>query len=203
LNNVEIILGAISTHLQSNRFILGIDGLSRSGKTTLALALRKELECSGIETSLIHMDDHIVERHRRYGTGFMEWREYYFLQWDVAFLRVQLYNKLRSCDDIRLLFYDDATDACTFMRIPLPRQGVVIVEGVFLQRAEWRDFFDYTIYLDCPRETRFARENKATRAKIEKFKNRYWRAEDYYLSSVRPEESSDLVLMTSSQDCEF
>jgi uridine kinase len=199
LSNVEIILRAISAQLQPNRFILGIDGLSRSGKTTLALALQKELECRGIEISLIHIDDHIVERQRRYGTGFEEWREYYFLQWDIAFLREQLFNKLRSCDDVYLPFYDDATDTCTLKCIPLPGRGVVIVEGVFLQRAEWRDFFDYTIYLDCSRESRLARENETTRAKLDKFENRYWKAEENYLNCVRPMESSDLVLKTNSQ----
>jgi uridine kinase len=191
---VGAILKAMPIHYKSSRFILGIDGLSRSGKTTVALELQAELLRTGTKVSLIHMDDHIVERHRRYKTGYDEWHEHYFLQWDVAFLREQLFNKLRLCDEICLPYYNDATDACTFKRIPLPGQGVVIVEGVFLQRAEWRDFFNYTIYLDCSRESRLARENEATRAKFDKIKNRYWKAEDYYLNFVRPMESSNLVL---------
>jgi uridine kinase len=63
----------------------------------------------------------------------------------------------------------------------IPNDCVVIIEGVFLQRKEWREFFDYIVYLDCPRETRFLREGEIVKGNIEKFRNRYWKAEDYYL----------------------
>ncbi|HWJ77174.1 MAG TPA: hypothetical protein VNR61_03740, partial [Niallia sp.] len=62
-----------------------------------------------------------------------------------------------------------------------------------LQRMEWRSFFDFMIYLDCSREKRFARESLETQQKLDKFKNRYWKAEDYYLDSLKPQEQADFV----------
>ena len=44
-------------------------------------------------------------------------------------------------------------------KVQIPIVGVIVIEGVFLQRKEWRDFFHYMVYLDCPRETRFLRES--------------------------------------------
>jgi uridine kinase len=43
-------------------FILGIDGLGGSGKTTLALQLKNELKAANCETVILHIDDYIVER---------------------------------------------------------------------------------------------------------------------------------------------
>ena len=47
---------------------------------------------------------------------------------------------------------------------------VIVIEGVFLQRKEWRDFFHYMVYLDCPRETRFLRESEETQKTFQNLK---------------------------------
>ncbi|MGF3103034.1 hypothetical protein [Rossellomorea sp. DUT-2] len=59
-------------------FILGIDGLGGSGKTTLALQLKNELKAANCEIVILHNDDYIVERENRYQTGYEEWYEYYY-----------------------------------------------------------------------------------------------------------------------------
>lgn len=71
---------------------------------------------------------------------------------------------------------------------------MIIIEGVFLQRSEWRSFYDYVVYLDCPRNKRFLRESNATQKDIEKFRNRYWQAEDYYLKMEAPAKQANLIL---------
>ena len=69
------------------RLVVGIDGLSRSGKTTLTAKLMAHYEKENIPAISFHLDDLIVERGRRYGTGEEEWYEYYQLQWETAWLR--------------------------------------------------------------------------------------------------------------------
>ena len=76
----------------------------------------------------------------------------------------------------------------------------VVVEGIFLQRPEWRSYFDYVIYLDCPRKVRYERAlNRDTylgdpTARLEKYKRRYWPGEDLYLQHVDPKRGADIVL---------
>jgi uridine kinase len=36
--------------------------------------------------------------------------------------------------------------------VKVPTDAIVIVEGVFLQRTEWRRFYDFRIFLECARE---------------------------------------------------
>ncbi len=55
------------------RFVLGIDGLSRLGKTTLVKQLEQKLKQKGASFYIFHIDDHIVERNKRYHTKFEEW----------------------------------------------------------------------------------------------------------------------------------
>ncbi|MBM6648260.1 MULTISPECIES: kinase [Bacillus] len=187
------IMKVIKEH-KDERFILGIDGLSRSGKTTLVKELEADMKQSGIPFHIFHIDDHITERNKRYSTGFAEWYEYYNLQWDIEWLQRNFFGKLQSDIQIQLPFYHDETDICEMKEIQLPLVGVIIVEGVFLQRKEWRDFFHYMVYLDCSRETRFLRESPETQKNLSKFQSRYWKAEEHYLEAELPRERADLVI---------
>ncbi|MBS8263621.1 hypothetical protein DYI25_04080 [Mesobacillus boroniphilus] len=195
MEEVEKILTQIkSSVLQNKRIILGIDGLSRSGKTTFVKRFASTLSKKGIESTVIHLDDHIVARSKRYNTGQEEWREYYYLQWDVESIKKSLFDKLIHSNEIELPFYDNDRDQHVYKNLKLAGKNVFVVEGIFLQRAEWEPFFDYTVFIDCPRDIRFARESSQTQQNIEKFEKRYWKAEDYYMEKLRPIEQADIVI---------
>ncbi|TFW52251.1 hypothetical protein ES895_15610 [Bacillus sp. 007/AIA-02/001] len=179
---------------RENRFILGIDGLSRSGKTTFVANLKENMKQEGIPFHIFHIDDHIVDRNKRYHTGYEEWYEYYYLQWDIEWLRQKFFQKLQHETKLKLPFFHEETDICEMEKVQIPIVGVIVIEGVFLQRKEWRDFFHYMVYLDCPRETRFLRESEETQKNLSKFENRYWKAEDYYLETELPRDRADLVI---------
>ncbi|MGE7867272.1 kinase [Bacillus paramycoides] len=187
------IMKVIKEH-KDERFILGIDGLSRSGKTTLVKELEEDMKQSEIPFHIFHIDDHITERNKRYNTGFAEWYEYYNLQWDIEWLQQNLFQKLHSNMQLELPYYHDETDICEMKEIQLPLVGVIIVEGVFLQRKEWREFFHYMVYLACSRETRFLRESVEMQQNLSKFQSRYWKAEDYYMEMELPRKRADLVI---------
>ncbi|MCI0767762.1 kinase [Bacillus sp. TL12] len=178
----------------SNRFILGIDGLSRSGKTTLVKQLEDELKQKGIPFHIFHIDDYIVERSKRYNTKHEEWYEYYQLQWDVEWLQKQLFQKLKMENQLHLPFYNHQTDSCETKEVIIPNSCVIVIEGVFIQRKKWRKYFDYMVYLDCPREQRFLRESEETQKNRAKFERRYWKAEEFYLKTEFPKQNADLVL---------
>lgn len=180
---------------QNERFVLGIDGLSRAGKTTFVKKLASMLESKKIQNMIIHIDDHIVERKSRYNTGQDEWQEYYYLQWDIESLKEILFEKLSYSNELELPFYDHALDRHEYKELNIADKKVIIVEGIFLLRKEWNSYFDFTVFLDCPREVRFSRESLKTQLNIEKFNKRYWKAEDFYLEKVRPIEKAHLILL--------
>ena len=75
-------------------FIVGIDGLGGAGKTTIVKELSEGLEDKGYHVITIHIDDHIVDSTKRYNTGNEEWYEYYYLQWDIILLQLELFQAL-------------------------------------------------------------------------------------------------------------
>ncbi|CAM4014266.1 kinase [Saccharibacillus endophyticus] len=179
---------------KSNRLIIGLDGLSRSGKTTYVKSLINELNQTKNKNCVFHLDDHIEPRSKRYNTGNEEWREYYYLQWNVEYLREELFEKLHEENEISIFYYEFEFDRQLLKRVKIPKQCVIIIEGVFIQRSEWRNYLDYVIYLDCPRETRFLREGKNTRENTQKFKDRYWKAEDFYLETIKPQDIANITI---------
>lgn len=192
--NYDKLVSVILERYCGERLIIGVDGLSRAGKTTVVSLLQQGIIETGKDVCVFHIDDHIVERKKRYDTGFSQWQEYYNFQWDVGYLRQNLFGKLRDALEIDLPFYDSERDEITMRMVVIPSDCIVIMEGVFLQREEWRQFFDFVVYLDCKRETRFQSESARTREQIEKFKTRYWKAEDHYLETVSPLSNADMII---------
>lgn len=182
------------------RMLLGIDGLSGAGKTTLVQGLVAEMEARGMETAVLHIDDLITDRSTRYGTGQAEWYEHYRLQWDVDGIAENVFRAWKRGDrQLELDVYDYAKDSVHRQTMSVPQDGLLIVEGVYLQRQEWRGYFDYMLYIDCPRDIRFERVTRRggqdlhDPARIELYKRRYWAAEDHYVLTERPRERADFV----------
>lgn len=194
IDNILEIVSVITKQSTSDRFILGIDGLSRSGKTSLVKKLSRDLQKRHMNVFILHLDDHIVERGKRYNTGHPEWFEYYHLQWDVRWLKENLFEKLSKSKKLFLPFYDGETDTQRIQGLAIPDNCIILIEGVFLQRKIWKRYFDYVAYLDCPRKIRYERESSTTQGNTWKFRNRYWKAEEYYLDAECPKEQADAII---------
>lgn len=196
MNVLDVIHAARSMHSANRPFVVAIDGLSGAGKTTLVSHLSEE------PTILVlHIDDYIVERAKRYETGQPESTEYYALQWDVSRLENELFRPLtEGVTELALPRYDHERDVIVEEVVDVSSAHTIVVEGIFLQRPEWRSYYDYVIYLDCPREVRYERALSRDTyigdltARLEKYKRRYWPGEDLYLQLVDPKRGADIVL---------
>ncbi|MFS0752104.1 kinase [Oceanobacillus sp. 1P07AA] len=178
-------------------FIVGIDGLSGTGKTTIVQKLKQ----NNPKYIVIHIDEYIVTSKNRYDTGYEEWYEYYQLQWDVQCIKKCLFEELhQNRTSLTLPYNNREKDSIDKQQILLPRNCIVIIEGVFLLREEWKAYYDYTIFLDCPRNTRYQRAlNRDTYIgsyadRMAKYKRRYWLAEDYYMNLQQPKSTANKVL---------
>lgn len=111
-------------------------------------------------------------------------------------LRKNLFERLKERHHVELQFYDNETDEHDTRKIKLPQGGLIIIEGVFLQRKEWKDIYDKVLFLDCSRQKRFDRESEETRLNREKFEIRYWKAEEYYINTFNPINNADAIIET-------
>ncbi|WP_240056518.1 hypothetical protein [Bacillus mesophilum] len=116
------------------------------------------------------------------------------MQWNSSELKKKLFDQVGSASVLRLPFYDSMLDRQIQKKVDLSHSDIIIIEGVFLQRSEWRESFDYLLYIDSPRTTRFQRENDELKKNLNKFKNRYWKAEDYYIDNINPAKKADAII---------
>jgi uridine kinase len=147
---------------------VGIDGVTAAGKTTFAAALAAAVDGP---VARLGIDDfhHPPEiRHAR-GAGPDS-------------------------------YYEDAFDVEAFRRAveAVPRDRVLIVDGIFILKPELRDLWDLTVWLEIDRgvalERALARDGEALR---DRYLTRYVPGETRYLEEVRPQELADLVVRTA------
>lgn len=110
---------------------------------------------------------------------------YYTLQWDVQHIKENLLQAVHDKQGhIHLNFYESDKDQCYSKKVDLAQSTLILIEGIFLQRKEWKSYFDYMIYLDCPKNIRHERAIQRDayignmNERLEKYELRYWIAED-------------------------
>lgn len=196
----QIMSASSSLSSKERPFIVALDGLSGAGKTIMAEQIMKNLESLNCSSLIIHIDDYIETREKRYDTGRKEWEEYYYLQWDAEKLAEDLFTPLHGGEQlIKLNFYDASADSYKRQALIVSANQIILVEGIFLQRKEWKHYFDFTVFLDCPKELRYQRVLErdsyigSSQARLDKYKKRYWPAEIHYLKAEKPMDNADLV----------
>lgn len=98
--------------------------------------------------------------------------------------------------------YDKNQDTYYLNNICIEKGNVVIIEGVFLQRKELRDYFSYIIYIDIPQAIRLkrviSRDTYIGNEKeiIKKYQERYFPAEEIYCSKYSPRTKANYIKTT-------
>ena len=173
-----------------------------SGKSTFSEQLAQAFQNQHIPVSVFHLDDFIHPRSVRYDTRFSEWENYYYRQWRYDdFIKTVLLpfrNGIETPQSIPL--YNKETDTYYTQTVVLPVHGVLIAEGVFLQRAPLKNQFDKIIYLSVPESVQLNRVLQrdtyigTAQQIIEKYENRYFPAERHYLAKHHPEQTADFLI---------
>ncbi|UJH71012.1 AAA family ATPase [Ornithinimicrobium sp. INDO-MA30-4] len=130
---------AISPHLSLGRPVLvGIDGRSGTGKTTLARDLRRELSCAPGSTRVIHMDG-----------LYPGWQG---LAASVEIVRRDILAPLHRGESATYRLWDWHHDKPGLLTTVKPQQ-VIIVEGVGSITAS-PDDYDLRVWIEAPENVR-------------------------------------------------
>ena len=170
-------------------FIVGIDGCGGAGKSRLATEVRGALASRGRDISVVQMDDFYLPSALRNGTlalssigSAFDWRR----------LRDEVLAPLTAGQPARFQRYDWPSDALAeWHGVP---HGLVIIEGVYSTRIELEQFYDLTVWVECPRSIRLARgierDGEAARRKWEE---EWMPAEDRYVTEQSPRTRADMI----------
>jgi uridine kinase len=182
--------------------VVGITGMDTSGKSRLALALAGNLRSRGLPCVLVHVDDFHRPRSERYLPGVPEPVQYYDHSVDFGRLARQVLVPLRRDGrlDARLRLLDLRADTWTLDReYVVPPGGIVLVEGVFLFRAETREHLDLAIYLHIDERAMLERAELRDvpgqgPGVIRKYHHKYLPAQRAYLAAHPPQDHADVIV---------
>ena len=168
---------------------VGIDGVDGAGKTTFADALAAMLDRSVVRISV---DDFHNAEAVRYRRGRDSAKGFWLDAFDYDRLIADVFRPLRDRGRYRSRAHDLRTDEPLDPRWQAaPPATVVIVDGLFLQRAELAGWFDLVVYLDVPFEV--AAERLSTRDGARSL-DRYVGASLIYFAECDPLRRADVVI---------
>ena len=166
-------------------FLIAIDGMCGSGKTTLGSALAKELNAS-----LFHMDDFFLQPHQRTEKRLAEPGG----NVDYERFKEEILAHVADADGISFRPFSCSewrlTDAIT-----IPYHDIVIVEGSYSHHPYFEDIYDIKIFLEItPEEQKkriVARDGEAI---WPMFETKWIPMEHRYFEAFRIKETSNLVI---------
>lgn len=187
--DLEQLINSISLIPRKQKTLLiGIDGCGGSGKSTLANQLKKE--CSDV--TIVHMDDfylpssqliNIHPKEKAIGADF-DWGR---------MLKDVIEPISRNKEGCYQRYDWEKDDLAEWHTVPVG--GIVVIEGVYSLHNEVVDNYDYTIWVDCPRDVRLSRglERDGEDAR-DTWENNWMISEDLYVKEHNPLGRADLVV---------
>ena len=179
----------ISHHLSTDEnlpYIVAIDGMSASGKSTLGELLHKNFP----ESNLFHMDDYFLRPHQRTKERLAE------IGGNVDYERFQneILSHLSDEDGLTYQKYDCCTQTLG-TDIFVPWQPLVIIEGSYSQHPYFKNIYDLRIFCEIDAEDQKKRIlERNGKAMLNRFVSEWIPKENDYFAAYQIKEKVDSLL---------
>lgn len=183
------------------RAIIAVDGLDGAGKTRFADALAAQLGIGNRAVFRASIDDFHQSRARRYARGKDSPEGFYRDSYDYPTFKRMLTEpfrtgwigsfNLRAFDLVRDLPYQPVWSSG-------PKDALLIVDGIFLNRPELRGIWNYSIWLEVDPEVAAAR--MLERDGVTSNPERYSGGQELYLSEANPREAANAIIDNNDYD---
>lgn len=143
----------ITHNYGAGRTIVAVDGIPGSGTSSFADDLADAFREDGRTAFRASIDDFHRPREERYVRGRQSGEGYYNDSFDYSLFRRVLIEPFRMAGStgFQLAGFDEKRDTGEELRwVTGPKDATLIVDGVFLHRADLRGLWHYSIWLDVP-----------------------------------------------------
>jgi uridine kinase len=185
---------------------VAIDGVDAAGKTTFGNELAQLIEASGRKVISASVDGFHNPARVRYQRGEDSPEGYYRDSFNYPMLIEVLLAPLGPSGSrrYRSAIFDYRMD-CDVDQPPAvaDARSVLLVDGLFLQRPELRDYWDYTVFLDVGFELTIARAiqrnpDLSFEKVCDRYEKRYIPGQKLYLSECMPKARANIVIDNSN-----
>lgn len=191
-------------------FLVGVDGIDGSGKSTFADELTQRLARRGTHVVRSTIDSFHQPREVRRRRGPTSPVGFYLDSHQLDRLRAELLEPFRAGpgNTVATAIFDEPTDSpVDDVHHTVAADDVLVFDGIFLQRPELQGFWDLTVFLDGAQRVQMQRLELVLRdlpersvdavahtldwvAKID----RYASGMRYYVDSVDPARRADVLI---------
>jgi len=181
--------------------LVGVSGIDGCGKGYVARQLQAHLALHGVIPAILNVDGWLNLPEKRFdrhapATNFYE----NAIRLEQFFS--QLVLPLRDGRSIHLVadFVEETASQYRKHSYDYDDVSVVLVEGIFLFKPQYRKYFDLAIWIDCSFPTALARaigraqEGLSPANTIAVYDTIYFPAQRIHLTQDKPRESADLIL---------
>lgn len=188
------------------RTIIAVDGLDGAGKSTFAEALAEQLGIGHRAVFHASIDDFHWPRARRYARGRDSAEGFYRDSFDYETLKRVLIGPFRTgwIGSFVLKAFDLKRDApCEPVWSSAPKDAILVIDGIFLNRPELRGLWNYSIWLEVDAETATARVKARDAQEFEHDianPERYSGGQELYIAEANHRESATAIIDNNDYD---
>ena len=198
------ILERRATVADSRSLLVGVSGIDGCGKGYLTKQLQAHLALDAITSVVLNVDGWLNLPQKRFDQSAPAENFYQnAIRFDEFFTQLAL--PLRDRRSVHLVadFVEETASEYRKHTYDFRDVSVVLVEGIFLFKPQYRNHFDLTIWIDCSFPTALARaidraqEGLSRANTIAVYDTIYFPAQRIHLAQDKPREHADLIFENS------
>lgn len=202
---IERILACRADIPESRSLLVGLSGIDGSGKGYLAGQIEAHLAQRAVAAAILHLDGWLNLPEKRFCEAAPAENFYEnAIRFDEFF--AQLVMPLRDGRSVRLVadFVEETASQYRREVYDFKNVGVIVVEGIFIFKPQYRELFDLAVWVDCSYPTALARaiergqEGLSPAKTIRAYETIYFPAQRLHLAEDKPRENADLILENDS-----
>jgi len=198
---VARILHDLENVSEQQSLLVGISGIDGSGKGYVTRQIKSQLAQESVSVANVNIDGWLNLPDKRFSQT--EPGEHFYgnaIRFEEFFRQLAL--PLRNNRSLSLVADFAAETATEFRKhtYTFKDVDVVLAEGIFLFKRQYRRLFDLTVWVDCSFSTALDRaikrgqEELPPEATIKAYETIYFPAQLIHLKQDRPRESADLII---------
>lgn len=206
------ILDRRATIPATRSLLVGLSGIDGSGKGYVAAQLEGRLALHGAAPAILNVDGWLNLPERRFSRSAPA--EHFYenaIRFDEFFTQLAL--PLRDRRSVHLIADFTEETASTYRKhtYDFKDVSVILVEGIFLFKPQYRSLFDLSVWIDCSFSTALARainraqEGLSAAETIAAYETIYFPAQKIHLAHDKPLENADLIFENDNHStrCSF
>ena len=185
--------------------LVGVSGIDGCGKGYVARQLEARLALHGVTPAILNVDGWLNLPEKRFNQSDPADNFYEnAIRFDQFFAQLVIPLRDRRCVRLVADFTEETASQYRKHTYDFKDVGVVLVEGIFLFKREYRTHFDLAIWIDCSFPTALARaidraqEGLSAAKTIRAYETIYFPAQRIHFTNDHPREHADLIF---ENDC--